>query len=270
VAGMTDYIAAGVMTDPGEFKGLFDGLPASPAGVAEVVQGLMVHEFWADEYGLALTDEQKQTVHLRKTSDLLAAIVAVDDRPLTEGREPAKRIATNCRGFSVMAVAMLRHAGVPARARCGFGAYFNGEKFEDHWVVEYQRDGQWQMLDAQLDKLQRDTLKIDFDTTAMPPGAFVIAGDGWRRCRAGTDDPDDYGLSPIQAGGWWWIAGNLMRDVAAVGNVEVLPWDVWGEMPKPDDEIDFAHFDAMAAGEVTVTVPDKVFNALRQRLEPLR
>jgi transglutaminase-like putative cysteine protease len=32
------------------------------------------------------------------------------------------RLAANCRGFTVLATAMLRAHGVPARARCGSGA----------------------------------------------------------------------------------------------------------------------------------------------------
>jgi len=32
---------------------------------------------------------------------------------------------------------VLRAAGVPARARCGFGGYFRPGWFEDHWVAEY-------------------------------------------------------------------------------------------------------------------------------------
>ena len=31
--------------------------------------------------------------------------------------------------------------GVPARARCGFGAYFEKGKFVDHWVTEYWNEG---------------------------------------------------------------------------------------------------------------------------------
>jgi len=267
---MTDYVAPAMMTDPGEHEALFDGLPADPAGIARVVQGLMVHEFWADRYDLSLTDDQKQTVHLRKTADLLSAIVALDDRPLTEAREPAQRIATNCRGFTVLAVAMLRHAGVPARARCGFGAYFNRGKFEDHWVAEYLDGGRWRLFDAQIDPLQRDVLKIEFDLTDVPRDEFVIADDAWQRCRAGRDDPDDYGLSPIGESGLWWVAGNLMRDSAALQNVEVLPWDCWGEMPEPGQQPDVALFDPMAAGERPAEIPDEVFNALRQRVEPLR
>jgi hypothetical protein len=159
---------------------------------------------------------------------------------------------------------------VPARARCGFGTYFASHEFGDHWVVEYQDGGRWRMLDAQLDQLQRDALKIDFDVTDMPAGEFVVAGDGWQRCRAGRDDPNAYGLPGIGTG-WWWIAGNLMRDLAALDNVEVLPWDCWAEMPKPDEDFDFAPFDAMAAGERAVSpVPEKVYNAVRDRVEEFK
>lgn len=37
--------------------------------------------------------------------------------------------------------------------------------------------------------------------------------------------------------GMWLIAGNLLRDLAALNNVEMLPWDDWGVMPGPGDEI---------------------------------
>ena len=42
-----------------------------------------------------------------------------------------------CRHFTLLHVAMLRAHGVAARARCGFGAYFEKGKFVDHWVTEY-------------------------------------------------------------------------------------------------------------------------------------
>ena len=35
----------------------------------------------------------------------------------------------------------------------------------------------------------------------------------------------------------WWIAQNLIRDLAALNGVEMLPWDVWGMMPRPTQTI---------------------------------
>lgn len=56
-----------------------------------------------------------------------------------------------------MLMAMLRHQGVPACARCGFGTYFRPNRNKDHLVVEYWKaaDERWVMVDKQLDVLQR-------------------------------------------------------------------------------------------------------------------
>ncbi|MEV7624226.1 transglutaminase domain-containing protein [Actinoplanes sp. NPDC089786] len=273
---MTDYIKPGRMTDPGEFTGLLDGLPTDVAGVARVVQGLLVHEFLGDLYGVELSDERKQTVHLRKVSDMLDGIVALDGRPLDVARSPDKRLVTNCRGFTVLAMTLLRRAGVPARARCGFGTYFGDGMRGDHWVVEFHDGERWRLFDAQLDDVLTRELKIGFDVTDITRDEFVIAGDGWRRCREGRDDPEKYGLINVGQG-WWWIAGNMIRDAAALDGVEMLPWDCWGAMPDRDREPDdWEFFDRLAAGEIKtadddrVRVPDKVWNALRERTEPLR
>ncbi|WP_456781864.1 transglutaminase domain-containing protein [Bradyrhizobium sp. USDA 3315] len=37
-----------------------------------------------------------------------------------------------CRDFSLMLCSVLRHHGVPARIRCGFGRYFAPHPFHDH------------------------------------------------------------------------------------------------------------------------------------------
>ena len=54
----------------------------------------------------------------------IATALALDPRPLTESRPPASRAGARCHAFSRVTVAFLRHLGVPARARCGFGTYF--------------------------------------------------------------------------------------------------------------------------------------------------
>jgi hypothetical protein len=80
-----------------------------------------------------------------------------------------------------------------------------------------------------------------------------------------------------------------MRDAAALGNTEVLPWDCWGAMPRagePIDEQRCALFDRLAkltqAPDASRTellrlcqtderlrVPETVRNAVRDREEPL-
>lgn len=45
----------------------------------------------------------------------------MDDRPLTEERAFTDRVVGTCRHFAVLAGAFLRHQGISARVRCGFG-----------------------------------------------------------------------------------------------------------------------------------------------------
>ncbi len=255
----------GTMTSVGRFAAQVDALPRDVAGLATIGQGLLIHEHMVAAYGVSLTDDERSSVHVRRVADLLERVVARDDRPLDMARPPAARVAGNCRHFSVLMVAMLRAHGIPARARCGFGGYFRPGTFEDHWVCEYWNDAQqrWTLVDAQVDRPQRSFFSIDFDPTDVPRDQFLIAGDAWLQCRGGAADPGRFGLSFTDEFGYWWIAGNLMRDAAALGHLELLPWDVWGAMPGPDDTIGddrFELFDRLAP--LTLT-PDTAFTELR-------
>ncbi len=146
---------------PGRLTRLDDDLDATEIGevreirrVVEIVQGLLIYDTVAQPfYGVELTPTQAEAIHERDTARLLAIVRAVDARPLDEARPPANRVGARCHAFSRLTVAFLRAAGVPARARCGFGAYFRPGWFEDHWVAEYWNaaDERWQMVDAQLD-----------------------------------------------------------------------------------------------------------------------
>ena len=172
---------------------------------------------------------------------------------------------------------------MPARARCGFGAYFNPGWFEDHWVAEYFDGGRWKLVDAQIDDLQRERLAPGFELTDVPHDQFVIAGDAWTRVRAGLADPSRFGLTFLNEAGDWWIAANLMRDAAALDNVELLPWDLWGAMPEPDHTVDVALFDELAAAtagpsmtevrrllaDERLRVPAEVYNVQHKRKEAL-
>jgi hypothetical protein len=252
------YLDPGVMTTLGRSVA---GLSGDFGGIASVLHGLCIHEFLIGMYGVDKVDTS--TVHVRRASELLDTVVERDPRPLDVAREPADRMATNCRGFTVLAVAMLRAHGVPARARCGFGAYLIPGFYGDHWVVEYYEDGRWKRGDAQIDAVQREAFGVDFDLGDLPEGAFLTGGEAWGLFRRGEADPGKFGLTGQNQGGDWWIAGNLVRDVAAMDNVESLPWDCWDPMPKPDVSFDYETFDRLEATEV----PDRVYNAVRNRVE---
>jgi Transglutaminase-like superfamily len=259
------YTQPGVMTSAGRYAPLLAELPGDVAGLAAVAQGLLIHEFIAPAYGVTLSGADRDSVHVRPAEGLLERITARDGRPLAAAREPRDRVATNCRGFTVLTVAMLRARGTPARARCGFGGYFTEGRFEDHWVCEYWHAGQrrWALADAQIDARQRELFRVGFDVTDVPRDRFLVAGDAWALCRSGAADPGTFGLSQAGEAGDWWIAGNLMRDAAALGNLELLPWDCWGAMPTEDEAMGQARcalFDRLAA---LTQEPDRAFAELR-------
>ncbi|HUY28963.1 MAG TPA: transglutaminase domain-containing protein [Candidatus Binataceae bacterium] len=282
----------GPMTAPGGRAAELRALPSGLAALCEVVQAVLIHRDQAPFfYALKLPPERYDEANLRTTAAMLTKISALDARPLGAAREPRARMAVVCRHFAVMLSAILREKGIPARARCGFGGYFMPGKFEDHWVCEYWNAAQarWILVDAQLDAIQRKAFRIDLDPLDVARDRFVIAGDAWQMCRAGRADPSRYGLSFINESGLWFIAQNLLRDLASLNRMEMLPWDVWGSMREPEVPLidnDLALFDRAAAltmggdaafpeirtiyeSDERLRVPAVVFNASRQVREPV-
>jgi hypothetical protein len=112
-----------------------------------------------------------------------------------------------------------------------------------------------------------------------------VGGEAWRRCRSGEADPMSFGIMDMH--GLWFVAGNLVRDIAALNNMEMLPWDVWGAMFQPGENPDagqLARFDEAAPNSLAPDVhfdrlrslyddpewrvPAQVLNAKTQQLEP--
>ncbi len=248
---LTYYAQPGPMTDPGPYVHLFDDLPTDLPTLVKTLQGVMVHIFWADSYGLKLTDEREAEVNLRYVDKQLARMLELDDRPLTEARPPERKLVGNCRDFSVMLAAILRHQGVPARARCGFGTCFIPGHYADHWVCECWNavQNRWILVDAQLDALMQDALKLDFDPLDTPRDRFIVGGKAWQMCRSGAANPDDFGI--FEWHGIEFVRGDLLRDFLAFSKVEILPWDGgWGyrvELAPEQVEPTYALMDRVAA-----------------------
>lgn len=279
-------------SDPGRHAPLLAALPSDPAGIARAVQGLAIYEHVAQPfYGCPLPEARRSESHVRPVEKMIDAILALDNRPLNAARPPEKRLIGICRHFTLLAVAAFRQHGLPARARVGFGAYFNPGKYEDHWVCEYWRAGErrWALLDVQFDEIFTRNLAIRHDPLDTPRDQFLIAADAWRKCRSGAIDAQACGIEFSKLRGLWFVAGNLVGDLAALNGGEVLPWDVWGAKPGPDAELSadkLAYFDELAEltsapdvnfaalrrryeNDAGLSLPANVFNALRQRREPV-
>ena len=285
------YRVAEGMTLPGRHRPLIDELPDGVAALSRVAQGLFVHEYGAEAYGFEPPEPRKAESHIRPLAALLDRVLELDDQPLSIARPVEKRVIGVCHHPMLMLIGFLRAKGVPARGRCGQGAYFNPPFYEDHWLCEYWHadERRWVLADPQFDEVWRKKLRIAHDVLDVPRDQFLVAADAWTRCRDGRADPAKFGIFQGNLRGRWFLAGSLVRDLAALNKVEMLPWDVWGAVPEPnrqlgDDELAF--FDRLAAtlssldasfeelralyrDDERLRVPGTVFNALRQRMEPV-
>lgn len=234
-------------THPGDHKDRLRGLPADLAGMAAIIGGVMVHRdetVW--RFGFELPEERRAEADTRYVEAILERIGPLAARP------PRERFAGTCRDFTVLLCAMLREAGVPARCRAGFAGYFTGNVagasaepfYDDHWVVEVCVDGSqadsprgWRLVDAQVASAPKGTYTSAIDPFDVPRDQFIVGGRAWLDCRAGRRDPDRFGVSVANATGMWEIQGNVVRDLAALNRLEVLPWDGWDLIPIHYDKL---------------------------------
>ncbi|GII78578.1 hypothetical protein Sru01_35600 [Sphaerisporangium rufum] len=222
------YLAHSVFSDPGDPRRL-SSIPREPERLARMVRELLIHREEAPLFGFDLPDSRRNEAETRYVSEILRIISERDGMPLTTARPPARRFAGSCRDFALLFCSLLRATGVPARIRCGFAAYFVPGRNEDHWVAEYWRpETGWTLVDVQLLAPElMDAFGIPFDPMDVPRDRFLVAGAGWRACRAGEADPETFGVSILHLSGMDFVQSNVVRDLAALNKVEVLPWDGW-------------------------------------------
>ena len=255
------YSQTGIMTNAGRYASLLVDLSDDLASLCSVVQSNMVHVFSAERLGLNLTEDQKRALQIRPIAEKLALMTETNDQPLSVSKPLGQRQVGNCRDFTVFLCSILRHKGIPARARCGFGKYFDPGQYVDHWVCEYWNPAKkrWTMVDSELDASAIEFFNIKFDPLDVPSEEFMTAGRAWKLCRQRKADPDKFGIFDMH--GIRFIWGDVVRDFLALNKVEILPWDGgWGFLdqklsdPLPDEET-LVLYDQIAA--MTLEINEK-------------
>lgn len=260
------YSKPGPLTDVAAHADRLRDLPTDLAALCEVVQGVLLHGHLGALYGLELSEERRHVeLNLRSARERLSSMRKRGDGPLLEARPPAERQLGTCRDFTLLLCSLLRWQGRPARARCGFGAYFTPGLYEDHWVCEVWDEAQsrWRLVDAQIDDVQRRHFGPK-DALDVSREEFVVGGEAWAACRAGRLEASRFGLSSIPESGLWFVCGDFVRDVAALNKVELLPWDCWGVMIQPGQ----GELCGLSNDEVVARVPADDIDEL-DRVAPL-
>lgn len=226
------------ISSPGKYEYLYDKLPENVEDLCQLIQKLLLHQFWILEkkhYGIS-ADELKrsgrdlnQEINLRTVEEILGFLLSLDSRSLSVERSPESRVVGNCRDYSLLLASILRYQGIPARVRSGVARYFFQNGFlEDHFICEMWNDGEkrWQQVDPQIDQIQKDALGIKLNMTDLPPNQFLNAGESYYELHSGKVEPDKIGVMEFL--GWKYVQHKLVSDLASVNKVEVLPWEGWG------------------------------------------
>jgi hypothetical protein len=150
-------------------------------------------------------------------------------------------LIVDCRHFATLLCGIVRQKGIPARVRCGFATYLEPDPdvFMDHYVCEYWNaaERRWVLEDADLQKHD------------VPHDQFVVAGRAWQRVRAGELDAARFHWTRDLCG-LWAVAGDTVRDLAALNKCEPLSTDGWGLALQADTPLtaaDLALLDRVAA-----------------------
>lgn len=213
-----EYFATpGPATDLSDYSALIDELPSDPKALAQVVRGMILHEGVAASQGLSFSAERHADRNRVGAAATLEGVLALDASALTIERPVERRMLGYCYHFALLHCAFLRAKGIPARARCGFAAYYRQGAWIDHWVAEYWGADGWMLIDPDSG---RDSLTRD---------DFRDGGTAWLRCRAGESDPFRYGNHVLW--GWDELRGSLVNDLGALNKVEIGDWS-WCELLK--------------------------------------
>lgn len=132
-------------SDPGGFAPLLAAVTPTAEAISPVIRNLTAHYRAEAEHLPAGTDED---VDLRWVDAMLA--MDQERHPglaLGAPREIAERLQGCCRDRALLAVAVLRQHGVPARSRVGFADYFEPGWHHDHVVAEGHDGRRWRRFD---------------------------------------------------------------------------------------------------------------------------
>jgi hypothetical protein len=119
VPAVIDHSVQSVYSDPRGCARLFDEIERTVQAVSAMARNVVVHHRAS---GRRLPEYSREDISLRWVDAILATDQTRDQTPLSVHRRTEDRVQGCCRDHTMLAVAALRHHGVPARSRVGFAS----------------------------------------------------------------------------------------------------------------------------------------------------
>ena len=251
---MDFYRAHSRFSDPGAQAGWLDGMAGTDLAALRAASAGLVFHYRAhgDITGHGFAPRRMAEVNLRYADTMLARLRELD--PAAPGTERARtdRLVGCCRDFTLLFVAMARHHGIPARARVGFARYLVPGWAMDHVIAEVWDGERWRLVEPEMSPGHLDE-GTELALLDVPRDRFLVGADAWRACRSGAADPATFVVAPELEvpllRGWPYLLHNLVLDLAALNNQEMILWDTWGVLAGDArvDEVTAARMDEVAA-----------------------
>lgn len=234
------YTAQSAITDPKDFAYFFDHIEKGQSILyyQTLVNNVLLHHSSLSKTDRALTDQDN--LSLRYMSKMLEALLKKNNADMTQPRTVHERFIGMCREYAIFTVSLLRHLGYAARMRSGFD-HWSGGKFIDHHICEYWNPivHGWVFVDSDLDNNSQyygeNQSVNDLEPLKTGHHVFITGGKAWSLFRQEGYDPDQFGIG--EQWGCDFIKGNLIRDIANLSRIELLPWDFWGLMTSAYDTL---------------------------------
>lgn len=220
-------------TDPRHRQALIAAIPPDLQELSAAARNVIIH-YRAS--GLELPEETREDPNSRWLSTILDRDQERHRAPLTQHRDPYRRVQGCCRDHSLFAAGVLRHHQVPARIRYGFVGYFVPGFHVDHVIVETwdAERRRWRRFDPEFEGPTQAN-PTPYDLPYGEPAMFRTAAEAWSDHRAGRIDLDHYGVDPeLPIRGDWFVQGAVMFDAVFRAGYEFLIWDGWDALAGPD------------------------------------
>jgi excinuclease ABC subunit A len=275
------YHTQSPMTDPGNYKYLYDDLPDDFSQLYQIIHNVLIHHDDAEDRYQPTTIQRREQFY-RTMQQRLARIIELDPSPLTVARPLKGKQIGYCRDYAVFMTSILRHKGFAARTRAGFGAYFvwNPPYRGDHWITEFWNpsESRWQLIDAEFggddletlqDRVKRPLKKgINFSNLRANHD-FYLAPYSWQACRSGEIDVRLFRHNTHWRG-WPMLRGNLLHDFQALNNLEMGIFDYWDELhSKPESEMTARDKSVLDRVAKVCLNPDDTFDEMLTLFEEL-
>jgi hypothetical protein len=210
---LTLYTEQTVLTDPGEYLYLYNGLPQSLDSLCLLIKRQLIHPLEALQMGYPL-DQVIEEGAIDNTEKMLAALVQKDSAGLVFDRSPENRMLLACQHHAMLLASILRSRDLPVRLRFGFARYFEKERGVrfGHVICEVwdEDEKRWMLVDP-------DRQYVDFS-----PKRFDFGHEAWNNLEAGKLDQKVY-VSSI-GDGLKGTVNLLSMDAAHVLHQERMNW----------------------------------------------